>query len=132
MLGRGKTCRTTVLTKGGPQLWLKSRTGNATRLNEKVYYTEEEFEHLIVALALQCRGRVRPILKALQARWSENVRAALFLLVDSAWLREMLDHVFTNEGGLVQETLRDLKHRAAQRGEWVLCVYLWRLVCLYF
>ena len=110
----------TVVEKAGPQLWLKSQTGNTTRLTDKVYYTKD-FEDLAIAITLQSRGKVKNVLQALRARWAESACAVALLMVDSSarWLRKLLDHVFTHEQGEVQNTIRDLKHRATERGEWV-------------
>ena len=107
-----------VVTASGPQLWLKSRTGDTCRISDKLYYTKE-FEQLVISIALQTRGRVSNIQQQLWARWAEHDSAVPLLVVDKAWIRDVLHHIFKREGGTVQRTLHDLKRRATCRGEWV-------------
>ena len=58
-------------------------------------------------------------------------RGAPLLLVDKAWLREILSHVVTHKDGLVQNTIRSLKHRATLRGEWAAISHDETFKCLF-
>ena len=108
----------TVVTKKGPELWLRSQTPGTVRISEKLYYTKD-FEQLVVSLALQSKGRLENIKQRLWARWSEDNGSLPLLLPDSKSLRNVLHHVFTCPDGVPQQLLLTLKNQATDRGEWV-------------
>ncbi|CAK0849985.1 unnamed protein product [Prorocentrum cordatum] len=106
-------------TTAGPEYLLRSLAGKANRLSEKLYFTGE-FEDLVVSLALRSRGQEGPIIDDLCARWASDPRGLPFVFCQSQTpIRECMRHLFTRDGGIVQNALRDLKRRATARGEWV-------------
>ena len=109
-------------TRDGPRYVLRSLTSGTTRLSDATYYTPE-FEDLLIATAMQCRGKVRQIITQLGSRWAEDESNVSMLFGKShEALRECVAHVFKSPDGLVQQTMATLKERSTLRGEWV-CLY---------
>ena len=107
-----------VWAKDGPKYVLRSQTVNLLRLNGKQYYTRD-FENVLIAEAVLCRGQIAMIIGNFHARWSESSSMTAMLSFQLAGLRDLMHHVFTHPDGLVQTTLSELKHKATLRGEWV-------------
>ena len=108
-----------VWTQAGPVLKLKSQTQGCVRLNEKTYYSRD-FEDLLVATALQCRGQLSTMADCLYQRWAESALSVPLLFeANSQSFRDCVLHILTNTNSKAQVALRDLKARATARGEWV-------------
>ena len=108
-----------VLTRSGPEYWLKCRTADATRANEKVYYSRD-FEDAVIGLALRCRGHVGAIVDEMLARWAEDAEGVPLLFPTmQVTVKECVIVIFKSPDGVVQSALRRLKAAATERGEWV-------------
>ena len=122
-----------VWTKRGPQLWLRSQTAKAIRVTARTYITAD-FENLVIATALQSRGRANVIRDLLRARWAEDPEAVPTLLKSSSVrnaLREVLHYIFTDPSRIVQRTIGSLKDRATARGEWISVTHDATFKCLF-
>ena len=103
-----------VLTKNGPEYWVKERTGTCYRFSRELYYTSQ-FADLMLSHLLLNQGKIRTTVNALYHHFAgRSVTPGLLPQNREVWNHIAADIVFHDS---VKSKKKELLWKAAEGGE---------------